>query len=324
MSEDVTPRIVISACIEHAACRWNGLIIRSDAVKIMKPFVEFLAVCPEMECGLGTPRDPVRIVEKRGVRRLVQPASGLDVTERMQDVTRRLLDSADGAVDGFVLKSRSPSCGMFGVSLYPSPEAKGAVGTGPGFFGGAVTERFADLPAEEEGRLRNFTLREEFFTRIWTLARFRAVRRAGSAGALVDFQARHKYLLQSYSEKDMRALGRIVADQAKRPLSEVLAGYEKRLRAALQSPPDVGGNVNVLTHAMGFFKDKVSAAEKRFFLNELEQYRRGRLPLGAVAGVLRAWIVRFDEKYLAQQYYFSPFPDDLVSVSDSGTGRKLR
>jgi len=324
MSQTVRPRIVISRCIEHAACRWNGLIIRSDAVKILRPFVEFLPVCPENDCGLGCPRDPVRVVETGGELRLLQPATGRDCTGIMQDFCAEFLDGVGEDVDCFLLKSRSPSCGAQDVKIYARAESRGAKRKGRGFFGAAVLDRFGHLPVEDEGRLRNYSLREEFLTAIWTRARFRAARRRGKMRDLVAFHADHKFLLQARGENEMRALGRVVANRTKRRPAEVFADYGERLGGLLRRAPSVKRNINVLQHAMGFFKKGLSSAEKAYFLKTLEAYRRGRVPMSSPAGVIRAWIARFDQKYLAAQRFFEPYPGELVSVTDSGTGRKLR
>ena len=131
------PRVVVSKCLEFEHCRYNGQIISSPAVRFMTPHVEFLAVCPEVEIGLGVPREPIRVVERDGERRLVQPATGRDVTGEMRDFAGRFLDGL-GEVDGFVLKSRSPSCGIKDVKIFAGPEKGSAVGRGAGFFGEAV------------------------------------------------------------------------------------------------------------------------------------------------------------------------------------------
>ncbi len=324
MPEEAVPRILVSRCIEHEACRWNGLIIRSDAVKLMRPLVEFVAVCPEMECGLGCPRDPVRVVQSGDDRRLIQPTSGRDCTEEMENVTARLLGEMEERVDGFILKSRSPSCGTREVKIYARPDSRGARRKGAGLFGGEVVARFGHLPVEDEGRLRNYSLREDFLTSVWTLARFRAARRTGRMRALVRFHAEHKLLLQARSEKRMRALGRTVANQGRGRTADVFAEYGAGLCAALRRPPSVKGNINVLQHAMGHFKRDISGAEKTYFLQTLESYREGRVPLSAVVSVIRAWSARFGEAYIAGQRFFEPYPGELVSVSDSGTGRRLR
>ena len=171
MREFLRPKIVISKCIEHDHCRYDGSMIPSDFVKALMPYVDFIPVCAEMEIGLGVPRDTVRIVSVGGETKLIQPATNLDVTDRMRDFSIQYLNSLP-EVDGFILKFRSPSCGMKDIKVYSGTSKSGAISKASGFFGGAVVKLFADLAIEDEGRLRNFNIREHFLTKIYALAAF--------------------------------------------------------------------------------------------------------------------------------------------------------
>jgi uncharacterized protein YbgA (DUF1722 family)/uncharacterized protein YbbK (DUF523 family) len=322
MSELARPRVVVSKCIEFDRCRYNGLMISSDVVRALKPLVDFVPVCPEVEIGLGVPRDPIRVVSSRAVRALVQPSTGADVTAKMEAFARSFLGSL-GDVDGFFLKSRSPSCGIKDVKIFPGVEKQAAADKGAGFFGGAVLEAFPGHPVEDEGRLLNFRLREHFLTALYALARFRAVTKAGTMGALVEFQARNKLLLMSYHQTEMRALGKIVANPARKKAREVIDEYEEHLRRAFAVPPRYTSNINVLMHALGYFSERLSSAEKKFFLDSLEKYRAGRVPLSASVSIVSSWIARFGEPYLGKQTYFEPYPETLVEITDSGKGRDL-
>ncbi len=318
----VKPRIVVSKCIEFETCRWNGLGISSDVVRKLKDHVEFLPVCPEVEIGLGVPRDPIRIVARGDDHRLVQPASGRDVTDEMTGFANRFLDALP-EVDGFILKSRSPSCGLKEVKLHSSADKPGGVGKGSGFFGRAVLERFPGLPIEDEGRLNNFRIREHFLTGVFTLAAFRRIKAAGRMRDLVSFQTDNKLLLMAYNQTELRALGRIVANPGKEPEEKVFTEYRAHLEKALSKPSRFTSDINVLMHALGYFSKKLSHEEKAFFLDSLELYRNEKVPLSAVLSIVRSWIVRFGEPYLVRQRYFEPYPIELVEITDSGKGRKL-
>jgi len=320
------PRVVVSKCIEFEHCRWNGLRIASDVVKLLKPHVEFLPVCPEVEIGLGVPREPIRVVASEdGGQRLYQPATDTYYTQEMEAFADRFLGALP-PVDGFLLKSRSPSCGIKEVKRYPPPESTktGAMPrkVGTGFFAAAVEARFPLLPREDEGRLTNFRLRETYLTAIYTLSELRSLEAQPTMGGLVAFHTRHKLLLMAYNEEAMRSLGRLVANHEERPLSEILPAYRQGLCEALTKPARYTAAINVLQHALGYFDD-LSAAEKAFFLGALEDYRGGRVPMSVPASIVRSWIVRFDQPYLAGQSYFQPYPEDLVQISDSGKGRDL-
>jgi uncharacterized protein YbgA (DUF1722 family)/uncharacterized protein YbbK (DUF523 family) len=316
------PRVVVSKCIEFESCRWNGLKISSEVVKGLVPFVDFEPVCPEYEIGLGVPRDPIRVVTAGDGLRLVQPATGRDVTVAMTAFSRTYLGSV-GAVEGFILKSRSPSCGMKDVKVFPGIEKTSAVRRGNGFFAGAVLDAFPGVAIEDEGRLLNFRLREHFLTKLFTLASFRETKAAGTMGRLVSFHTRNKLLLMACSQKELRALGRIVANPEHRRVREVIADYEAHLVSALRSPAKSTSNINVCMHALGYFSEGLARREKAHFLASLEEYRSGKVPLSVCLGIITSWIVRFEEPYLADQTFFQPYPGDLVEISDSGKGRDL-
>jgi len=319
----VKPRVVVSKCLEFDKCRYDGSMIRSPLVAMLKPVVEFVPVCPEVEAGLGVPRDPIRITGMGEERRLIQPSTGRDFTAGM----RRFIDEylgGIGEVDGFILKSRSPSCGFTDVKLYSEkPGVTGPSGKGSGFFGAEVMKRFGDLAVEDEGRLNNFRIREHFLTKLFAIARFRKERSAPSMSRLVKFQAENKLLLMSYNQTGMRKLGRIVANHERIPVPEVFGLYSGELRAALMKPPRYTSNINVLMHALGYFSEKITAREKSFFLESLERYRLGKIPLSSPIHIVRSWIARFGTEYLADQTFFDPYPEQLVEITDSGKGRDL-
>lgn len=319
-----TPRVVVSKCLGFEACRYNGVTIPDEFVEQLGRYVTYLPVCPEVEIGLGVPREPIRIVLVDGQPRLLQPSTGVDATERMLAFADRYLGTLE-EVDGFVLKGRSPSCGIKDVKHYHGSE-KGAAATqkGAGFFGQAVMERYPHLPIEEEGRLTNFVIREHFLTRLFALARFRTVKSARSMGALVQFHSENKLLLMAYNESQLRLMGRIVANPRKEPAEAVIRAYEQHLWQALARAPRRNSAINILTHALGYFSKSLSAEEKAYFLGTLDKYRAQRLPLSVPLSLVGYWIVRFQEPYLAQQTFFASYPAELVSISDSGKGRDLK
>lgn len=314
------PRVVVSKCLEFAPCRYNGAMISDELVRRLKDHVDFLPVCPEMEIGLGCPRETIRVVLVEKQPHLIQPATGKDFTQAMRQFAESFLAGV-GEVDGFILKSRSPSCGIKDVKVFSSAEHKTPQELGRGFFGGAVLERFPDLPVEDEGRLSNFVLREHFLTRLFTLAEFRQLRAAGRMKDLVEFQASNKWLLMACHQSEMRLMGRIVANPANRPAAEVLADYGSHLARALARPPRFTSIINVLMHALGYVSDNLSADEKAFFLDTLQKYRDGKAPLSAATTLVKAWGLRFKVAYLLEQTFLDPYPESLVSISDSGKGR---
>jgi uncharacterized protein YbgA (DUF1722 family)/uncharacterized protein YbbK (DUF523 family) len=316
------PIVYVSKCLGFATCRYNGITINDDFVEKLKPHVDYVTVCPEVEIELGVPRDPVRIVVYKNEKKLVQPATGRDVTSAMHNFCDAFLGQIH-EVDGFLLKSRSPSCGIKDVKIYARMEKSASLGKGAGFFGSAVMVRFPEHPVEDEGRIRNFRIREHFLTQLFAYNRFRNTKKTSSMAALVQFHTENKLLLMAYNQNELRILGQTVANQDKRPVDEVYRLYEDHFHSALCTPARYTSNINVLMHAMGHFSDNLTPQEKKYFLASLERYRDGKIPLSATLSVLRSWIIRFEDSYLNQQTFFEPFPEALVEITDSGKGRKL-
>jgi uncharacterized protein YbgA (DUF1722 family)/uncharacterized protein YbbK (DUF523 family) len=320
MNTDATPTIYASKCLGFDKCRYNGVTIYDDFIEKLKPHVSYITACPEVDIGLGVPRDPVRIVVMNRQRRLVQPATGRDVTDAMMDTTEAILGRLPD-IDGFILKSRSPSCGIKDTKYFPKMEKSAAIGKAAGFFGEAVLARFKQYPIEDEGRIRNFRIREHFLSRVFTLARFRTIDK--HMGALVEFHTAHKLLLMAYSQKEMKLLGSLVANHEKLPVEQVFRSYRAHLLDALLKPPKYTSSINVVMHEFGYFSKHLSQQEKDFFFASLERYRSGKIPLSAVLAIINAWIARFNVTYLAQQVFFEPYPQDLLEITDSGKGRNL-
>lgn len=310
MTDFPKPIVVLSRCLELEACRYNGQVIPDGFVRKLGRHVQWVPVCPEVAVGLGVPREPVRRVSGKSGELLLQPATGRELSRHLRQFTEDFLASLK-AVDGFILKGRSPSCGIKDVKLYPNSETDTPSGKGAGLFGAAVLEKYPGLAVEDEGRLRNARIRERFLTRLFALARFRRVKAARTPAALVAFQAENKLLLMAHHQAEARLLGKIAANMPRRPLPRVLEDYEAHLKKALARGPRTASHLNVLMHALGHFSKNLSKKEKAYFLDTLEAYRGGKVPLSAVRSVLRAWIARFESDYLARQTFFEPYPQEL-------------
>ncbi len=316
------PVVVVSKCLGFDSCRYDGSRIDTPFVDRLKDHVTFRPVCPEVGIGLGVPRKPIRIVSSNGANTLYQPATGMDFSEPMRDFVGSFLDSLT-EVDGFLLKSRSPSCGLGDAKIHDGFEEGARTFKGRGFFGGAVLERFAGLPIEDEGRIRNFSIREHFLTRIFLFARFREVKAGCAMQGLVNFPSAQKLLLMGYNQAQMRLAGKVVANHEKADWETVIIRYEEHLERALAHPPRFTAMINVLLHAFGGFSEVLSKGEKAFFLESIEEYRDERIPLSVLLHILRAWSIRYKNDYLLGQTFLQPYPLELVEISDSGKGREL-
>lgn len=316
------PRLFASRCLGFESCRYDGGIIHDAFIDKLKPYVEIITVCPEKEIELGVPRDPVRLVIQNNRKHMYQPATGRDITDKMESFTNAYLDNLE-EVDGFVLKHRSPSCGLGSVKIFSGFEGKVQHSRGPGLFGEAVMKKFAGLPVEDEGRLRNFSIREHFLTRLFTIASFRELKKHGKMKDLVDFHSNNKMLFMAYNQKQMRELGRITANPDHLNTREVINQYESHMLGLLKTMPRFTSWINMIQHAFGFISDNLEAGEKKFFLNSIEEYRDERIPLSVLIKLLNSYALRFKQDYLLRQTFLNPFPLELVDITDSGKGRNL-
>lgn len=318
--DKIKPRVFISRCIEQQACRWNEAIIASPEIRQMLPYIEVINACPEADIGLGIPRDPVRLEMHGDNIRLVQPATQKDLTDQMVqfalDHCRNFSD-----IDGFILKSKSPSCGNLNVKVYSGPGSKGKSGFSSGIFCQVLKDQYPFIVLEDEGRLTNLKIREHFLTRIFTQARFREIEDSGKMRDLVDFHSRHKYLYMSYNQTEMRNLGKITGNLDKKSIPEVYKLYAEGLKRVFRVIPRFASIVNVWMHIMGYFSDQLSAGEKQNLLLKMEQYKEDRIPAVVVSEILYSLAIRFDQKYILDQYFFYPFPVEIMTAHDSGKRR---
>ena len=313
--------VVVSRCIDFDACRYNGQVIRASLREELEPHVEFAPVCPELEIGLGVPRDPVRLVRRSGAVHMVQPSTRRDLTEPMEAFSRAFVRGLT-EVDAFLLKERSPSCAVRNAKVFHADAEGAGFDSGPGLFARRVMEAFPDAAVEDEARLGDLRLRHHFLTKAFALAGLRAAAGAGRA-ELIEFHARNKLLLMAHSEAGLRRMGRLLADSARRPHAEVANEYRTQFAAALARPARPGANVNVLMHALGHLSASLGSRERRHFLELVESYRRRALPLSAALAVLASWAARFDVRYLARQTVLEPYPAELAR-SERVTKRERR
>lgn len=323
MPSQAKPVICVSKCLTFDPCRFNGQKISSDFVSLLKPHVSFLQVCPEVEIGLGIPRDPVRIVRKNDGNHLVQKNSLRDYTADMAKFSASYLDSLED-VDGFILKASSPSCGINITKIYPSMESSNVIDKGHGLFGGAVLEKFPNLVVEDEGRLRNFNIREHFLTGLYLNAKFRQLTDDKRIGNLVKFHSDYKYLFMSINQKRLRNLGRIVANHNNLSSGSVFSLYRMELTNLLQTMPKRTTRINALHHVMGYFSSVIGSKEKAFILESIENYRNKKVPFSVPLNLLRSCAIRSENAYIENQTFFEPYPVELMQVTDSGKGRSLQ
>jgi uncharacterized protein YbgA (DUF1722 family)/uncharacterized protein YbbK (DUF523 family) len=310
MSDWAKPKILVSKCLEFDHCRYDGSMISSDFVKKIKPFVEFLPICPEVEIGLSVPRKSLRLIEKDQQIRLIQPANSRDFTNQMISFAESYLEK-NGNVDGVILKSRSPSCGIKDVKLYNNTMESIPFKRTVGLFSSIVLKRFLGV-VESEGRLRNPFIQEHFLASAFTLAKFKQTQKKQNFSDLVSFHSKNKFLFMAYNQELLKKMGQVAANQQNETVNEIFNQYEKTLFSVFSKPPSHKSTINVLMHLFGYVSDDLNKEEKKFFLELVEQYRNKKISLNAITHVLKSWVIRFSEPYLSEQTFFNPFPEDLL------------
>jgi uncharacterized protein YbgA (DUF1722 family)/uncharacterized protein YbbK (DUF523 family) len=308
------PRIGISACLLGDEVRFDGGHKRDVFLTdVLGPHVEWVRVCPEVEVGMGTPRETLRLVrEGDGAVRMITTRTAVDHTDAMMRWSRRRLQElAHEHLSGYVLKKDSPSCGMERVKVFaPSgtPQRNGR-----GLFADALLARFPNLPVEEEGRLSDPRLRENFIERVFAwqrLRRFFAGR--WSVGGLVAFHTAHKMTLLSHSTARYQQLGQLVAAASRMPRETVRTEYEALFMSTMALVATTKRHTNVLMHMAGHLKQPLDAASKAELVACIDEYRRGLVPLVVPLTLLRHYVRLHQVAYLAGQTYLEPHPRELM------------
>ncbi len=305
-------KLGISTCLLGENVRFDGgHKLDRFLTDTLGQYVEYVPVCPEVECGLPVPRESMHLEGDPDSPRLVTSRTKQDMTEKMVNwAQRRVGELEKEALMGFIFKSDSPSSGMERVRVY---NEKGMpVKKGVGMFARVFMEHFPLLPAEDEGRLHDPRLRDNFIERIFALARWREVLAKGmTRGNLVDFHTRHKLLILSHNPKHYQMMGKLVARAKTIPLRQLYDQYQSVLMEALQLKTTPKKNANVLQHMMGYFKDQLSPDEKQELLEIIELYRKEYLPLIVPITLIKHYVRKYDEPYLKEQNYLNPHPIEL-------------
>ncbi len=304
--------LAISECLLGSQVRYDGSGARSSFPHAaLGGLFVYRGICPEVGIGLGTPREPIRLVRTgSGVRVVGVRDASRDVTQALRDFARAQ-DALLDEVAGYVLMKGSPSCGLFRVKVYrqsSGPDGAPPERSGRGVYAATVVEDRPNLPVEENGRLHDPVLRENFVTRTFAYAHWQALERAGlTAGRLVTFHSCYKYLLMAHSVPHYQRAGRLLAD-LKADLPGKARAYLSTLMEGLSRPAGRRGHANVLSHLQGYLK-RVLDSEARQELDEvIHGYRRGELPLLAPVTLLKHHLKRFPDEYLEHQVYLEPHP----------------
>lgn len=303
----------VSSCLLGARVRFDGGHKRDDFVTdLLGCFFTWTPVCPELELGLGAPRESLRLVGDPAAPRLVGNQSGTDQTEPMRRWAAARLRKADVAdLRGYILKKDSPSCGMERVRVYNAGGMP--IKAGAGLFAAALRAAYPLLPVEEEGRLHDPVLRENFVERVFAYDRWLAMRAERlTPKRLLDFHTAEKLAVMAHSPAAYRELGRLASQAGAAPLGDLAEAYGVRWMAALQTKATRGKHANVLQHVQGYFKRDLDEADKAELGAVIDDYRRGLVPLAVPLTLLKHHLRRHPHPWLEAQRYFKPYPEELM------------
>lgn len=313
MSYDVSrPRIAVSSCLLGEPVRYDGGHKHNRYItNTLGQHFDCVSFCPEMAIGMGAPRPPIRLVQEHGAvhaRGVENPDN--DVTQSLIDYGRAVAAMLDG-VCGYILKARSPSCGMERVKLYDP--AGVPAGTHAGIFAGEIARLQPALPMEEEGRLMDPVLRENFIERVFVYHRWLACELSGfSAASLQEFHSRHKFALLAHDETVYRELGRMLAGAGKANIRALAQDYIQKLMSAFRKPATAKRHANVLMHILGFFRERLDSDDKQEMLQVIDACRCEQLPLVVPITLIKHHLRRFPDEYIGQQFYLNPHPQELM------------
>lgn len=313
--------IGISSCLLGERVRYDGGHKNNDyIVQSLGRYFEFSAFCPEMAIGLGVPREPIRLVNE------ADDIHCVGVKNSALDVTAQLVKSADeqaswhNNICGYIFKKDSPSCGMERVKVYPKTSSKNGgqpLRHGVGIYAKRLMQNFPHLPTEEEGRLGDAGLRENFVQRVFIYHRWRTLRANKPAWHdLTTFHARHKLILMSHNQTLNRQLGHLLSQSTSTDIGDFLDIYIDKLTALLKIVPTRKNHVNVLQHIQGYLKRHLDADDKEELTDTIHQYRAGMLPLIVPITLLRHHFRKHPNEYIDQSWYLHPHPRELMLLND--------
>ncbi len=313
------PRLGISSCLLGKPVRFDGGHKKNSYVTgTLSDYFDFVSFCPEQAIGLPTPRKPIRLVteaESSNIRAVEVRDYSLEYTEQLDDYARAVTPEMAG-FSGYIVKKDSPSCGMERVKVY-GKEASPPDKSGTGIFTARLMAQRPDLPIEEEGRLTDPRLRENFVTRVFTMFRWQTLLSSGlTRSGLIEFHTRHKFLLLAHDEAAYRDLGRMLSDLSAKTVGAELdsfaAEYLCALMKGLKRLARPGEHANVLMHVMGYVKNHLTSDEKAEMLEHIEAHRKNLVPVIVPITLLNHFLRKYPSDYIAGQYYLEPHPKELM------------
>lgn len=307
------PIVVVSRCLEFDKVRYDGQVIHSRIVRDLEPFVDYIKVCPEVEIGLGVPRETIRIVRKDGVYRLIQPATGEDLTDRMNSFTKDFMGDLK-EVDGFIFKSKSPTIGLRNIKIYAGVANAPVVERSTGFFAGKLLARYSGYPLEEEDRLRNTRIRQHFLTHLYTFADMRKLRMSTKQEDVQDFMNRNEFLFLAYNKEIHNKMLLLVQDSSK-PVDNILEELGSLLKQLMARPPEHQANIEAAREMFQLAAADLSEKEHQFFEAVLGRYEQNKIFFSTVLELLKLYFL-MSGKDPSYHTLLLPYPEELILEVD--------
>ncbi|MBN2489064.1 MAG: DUF1722 domain-containing protein [Methanosarcinaceae archaeon] len=314
------PVVLVSKCLEFGKVRYNAQVMPSKIVRDLEPFVEYIKVCPEVEIGLGVPRDTIRIVKINGEKRLVQPKTGRDVTEEMREFTTAFLEGLP-EVDGFIFKSRSPTIGIREIKVYSGIKDAAVIEKGSGLFAEQIMEKYSGYPMEEEDRLTNRKIRNHFLIHLFTFAAFREIKQGRQIEELVEFDHMNRYLFMSYHHENRSHSDDFLSNRQERIIDEIFMDYGEFLKSIFSNPHTSDSIIRTVKEIISRISDRIPEDQIDFLKEVINKYEKNLIGYEGLIEILRSYVMRFDESGIIDDALFNPYPEELQEVVDADRNR---
>ena len=309
------PKIVVSECLYGTKCRYDGQGYNDKVIQSLKDYVDIQTVCPELAIGLSIPREPIRIEmnKENEEYRLIDYNSKNDYTNQMTEFSEEFINGLDD-IDGFILKSRSPTCGLKDAKVYYRGNKCSIRSNENGFFLQKIIDKYDYLPIENEGRLKNYNIRDNFFTRISFINNLKNNKN------IIEFHKNNLLLLKSYDEESTNEVSDILNENR---MEDQVHQYKEKVLNIVSNQRKKENKLSIIIKVFEKYKNMLNEEEINMFNGLIESYENQRIPFSTLEVVIKMYATRFKDKDILNQTFFYPYPENIINITDSGKGRKL-
>ena len=309
------PKIVVSECLYGTKCRYDGQGYNDKVIQSLKDYVDIQTVCPELAIGLSIPREPIRIEmnKENEEYRLIDYNSKNDYTNQMTEFSEEFINGLDD-IDGFILKSRSPTCGLKDAKVYYCGNKCSIRSNENGFFSQKIIDKYDYLPIKNEGRLKNYNIRDNFFTRIFFINNLKNNKN------IIEFHKNNLLLLKSYDEESTNEVSDILNENR---MEDQVHQYKEKVLNIVSNQRKKENKLSIIIKVFEKYKNMLNEEEINMFNGLIESYENQRIPFSTLEVVIKMYATRFKDKDILNQTFFYPYPENLINITDSGKGRKL-